>query len=188
MRINEIFYSLQGEGFFVGTPAVFIRMAGCNMRCGFCDTDHSSFIEMTEEEIVKKVCEWPTRHVIITGGEPALQLTLSLLDLLHEAGKYVHVETNGTLRLPPTIDWITCSPKGERVVLGCVDELKVIYLPDGPLTEGIGDVTALRHFIQPCDTGSAEENEVILRKAIDYVLANPEWRLSLQTHKLIHIK
>lgn len=188
MRVNEIFYSLQGEGYFTGTPAVFIRLSGCNMKCEFCDTTHSSYTEMSEEEIMRKVCEWPANHVVITGGEPALQLTLSLLDLLHENGKYVQVETNGTHHLPGTVDWITCSPKGKRVVLKCVDELKVLYLPDGPLMGGTEDVNPIRRFIQPCDTGSKEGNEETLRKAIDFVMTHPTWRLSLQTHKLINIK
>lgn len=188
MRVNEIFYSLQGEGYFTGTPSVFVRLAGCNLKCRFCDTDHSAFTEMTEEEIVAAVCKWPATHVVITGGEPAMQLTPALINLLHEADRQVQVETNGTLPLPDAIDWITCSPKGERVVIKFVEELKVLYLPDGPLTAGTEDVVALRHFIQPCDTGDEAENERILRMAIDYVLTNPKWRLSLQTHKLIHIK
>ncbi len=188
MRVNEIFYSLQGEGFFTGKPSVFVRFSGCNLRCPFCDTDHSSFTEMTEEEIVEAVCQWPATHVVLTGGEPGLQVTQNLIDLLHEADRQVQIETNGTVRIPENIDWITLSPKGEHVVLSTVDELKALYLPSGPLLEGTEDVHPLRWFIQPCDTGDPAENERLLRATIDFALANPQWSLSLQTHKLIHIK
>lgn len=115
MRVNEIFYSLQGEGHFTGTPAIFVRLSGCNLNCDFCDTDHVSSSDMPEEEIVKRVNDFPAAHVVITGGEPTLQLTASLVDKLHDAGKFVQIETNGTRLLDPSladkIDWITCSPK-----------------------------------------------------------------------------
>ena len=83
MRINEIFYSLQGEGRHTGTPAVFVRFAGCNLKCSFCDTDHSRSVEMTEEEIVEEVRQFPARFVVITGGEPSMQVTASLIEKLH---------------------------------------------------------------------------------------------------------
>ena len=109
MRVNEIFYSLQGEGYFTGTPAVFVRFSGCNLSCSFCDTEHTSFTEMSEEDIVQEVCAYPAAHVVITGGEPTMQLTASLVDRLHAVGKYVQIETNGTYRLPRScrVDWIT---------------------------------------------------------------------------------
>ena len=91
MRINEIFYSLQGEGHFTGTPAIFIRFSGCNLKCSFCDTDHSHYTEMTEEEIVGEACKYPARHVVITGGEPLLQITASLTDKLHGAGFFIQM-------------------------------------------------------------------------------------------------
>ena len=91
MRINEIFYSLQGEGFFTGTPAVFIRFSGCNLQCDFCDTTHQSFTDMSEDEIVQQAANYAGRHVVITGGEPSLQLTASLVDKLHAAGKFVAI-------------------------------------------------------------------------------------------------
>ncbi|MBR4506739.1 MAG: 7-carboxy-7-deazaguanine synthase QueE, partial [Bacteroidales bacterium] len=122
MIINEIFYSLQGEGYYSGTPAVFVRLSGCNLQCPFCDTQHGAGTEMSEEEIVDAVKCYPARHVVITGGEPSLQLTESLVDILHAAGKYMAVETNGTRPLPANVDWITLSPKsafvdGAEVVL-----------------------------------------------------------------------
>ncbi len=135
MRVNETFLSLQGEGYFTGTPAFFLRLSGCNLRCPFCDTQHQSFVEMTEEEIVEEASSHKPRHIVITGGEPALQLTQSLVDKLHEAGFFIQVETNGTLPLPESIDWVTCSPKDpphpSLKGRGYPHELKVLYMGDG---------------------------------------------------------
>ena len=100
MLINEIFYSLQGEGRYTGTPAVFVRFSGCNMQCAFCDTQHERHSVMTEEDIVSEVCTYPAHHVVLTGGEPLLQLTSTLVDSLHRHGMTVQIETNGTLPLP----------------------------------------------------------------------------------------
>ncbi len=115
MRVNEIFYSLQGEGRFTGTAAIFIRLSGCNLRCSFCDPRHDDYTLYTENDIVAAIASYPARHVVITGGEPTLQLTRLLVDKLHEAGKFVQIETNGSIALEPdvvaAIDWITCSPK-----------------------------------------------------------------------------
>ena len=97
MRVNEIFYSIQGEGRYTGTPAVFIRLAGCNLRCDFCDTEHQPYQDLTEEEIMRQIADFPADHVVITGGEPMLQLTLSFINHLHSAGKFVQIETNGTI-------------------------------------------------------------------------------------------
>ena len=131
MKINEIFYSLQGEGHWTGTPAVFIRFSGCNLHCGFCDTEHNSGQELSVDEIISEASKYPTQHIIFTGGEPTMQLTRPLVDRLHQLGKYLHIETNGTLPLPDgldkTIDWITVSPKDALVKIQRIDELKVIF-------------------------------------------------------------
>ncbi|WP_304510176.1 7-carboxy-7-deazaguanine synthase QueE, partial [Duncaniella muris] len=92
-RINEIFYSLQGEGYFTGTPAVFLRMSGCNLKCGFCDTRHEEHTLMSPAQIVEAIGQYPTRHIIITGGEPSLQLDQMLVDLLHDEGWFIQIET-----------------------------------------------------------------------------------------------
>lgn len=90
MRVNEIFYSIQGEGRYTGTPAIFIRLAGCNLRCDFCDTEHQPYQDLTEEEIMRQIADFPTSHVVITGGEPMLQITQSLIHRLRNgAGKFV---------------------------------------------------------------------------------------------------
>ena len=110
-KINEIFYSLQGEGYHTGTPAVFIRFSGCNLKCDFCDTRHEEGEMMTDEDIVNEIGKYPAVMVILTGGEPSLWIDDAFIDLLHRAGKYVCIETNGTKPLPVAIDWVTCSPK-----------------------------------------------------------------------------
>ena len=195
MRVNEIFHSLQGEGYNSGTPAVFIRFSGCNLQCPFCDTQHESGTEMTEQEVVEAVKHLAPRSslVVITGGEPALQLTVSLVDALHEIGKRVAVETNGTLPFPPNVDWITLSPKNAWLgneampVLTRADELKVLY--DGSHDPSAFDFIAATHrFLQPMDTGDANRNADLMRQAADYCLQHPQWRLSLQIHKILNIR
>ncbi|MBQ9169477.1 MAG: radical SAM protein [Bacteroidaceae bacterium] len=187
MRVNETFTSLQGEGHFTGTPAFFLRLSGCNLECPFCDTNHQSHKEMSEEDIIAEARRQKPRHIVITGGEPALQLTKSFIDKLHEAGFFIQVETNGTLPLPEGIDWVTCSPKG-KPVLEKVDELKVLY--SGADTDlSIADrIKAREYRLQPLDTGDEMQNRIILRDTIAYVMEHPCWSLSLQTHKLLGIK
>lgn len=193
MKINEIFYSLQGEGYHSGMPAAFIRFSGCNLHCPFCDTQHENGVEMAEEEIVAEVKRYPAQLVVVTGGEPALQLTESLVDALHGIGKTVAVETNGTLALPNNVDWITISPKdtwlGDEAVpvLGKADELKVVF--DGeqaPLA--YSNIAVAHRFLQPCDTGDAVRNAAIVQATVEYIKENPEWRLSLQIHKTLNIR
>ena len=187
MRVNETFLSLQGEGHFTGTPAFFLRLAGCNLACPFCDTNHQSYKEMSEEEIALEACRHKPRHIVITGGEPALQLTQSLVDKLHEAGFFIQVETNGTLPLPEGIDWVTVSPK-ETPILKRVDELKVLFKGDGTDLSIADQIQAKEYRLQPLDTGDEMRNRIILRDTIAYVLEHPKWSLSLQTHKMLGIK
>lgn len=190
MRVNEIFYSLQGEGFYAGTPAVFVRFSGCNLKCPFCDTLHDDFVEMSEEDIMQEVAKHPARHVVITGGEPALQLTSSLVDRLHAAGKYVQIETNGTVSLSAgcSVDWVTCSPKYRPVRLEHIDELKVVFTSSELDMSQYDGFSAKVYCLQPCDVGDREANARILNEAISYCLAHPKWRLSLQTHKMINVR
>ena len=201
MKVNEIFYSLQGEGHYTGTPAVFVRFAGCNLRCWFCDTDFEKGDEMSEDEIVEAVLQYPTRYVVITGGEPTLQITASLCDKLHAHGLYLMMETNGTRPLPDgcQIDWITCSPKlidveeGKRKIatirLRHIDELKVVF-EDSP-TQDMSlyeQIPATEYRLQPCDTQDPLCNQAILNKTIKYILQHPKWKLSLQTHKILNVR
>ena len=178
-KINEIFYSLQGEGFHTGTPAVFIRFSGCNLRCPFCDTRHEEGTLMSDEQLIEALAAYPCRMVILTGGEPSLWIDEALIERLHQAGKYICIETNGTHPLPNGIDWVTCSPKeGAPVVLTHIDEVKVVYV--GQPLAPYAALPAQHHFLQPC---SGQKTDEVVR----HILTHPEWRLSLQTHTPIHI-
>lgn len=187
-RVNEIFYSLQGEGFHSGTPAVFVRFSGCNLACPFCDTDFAAFSEMTAEAIADRVeALLPEQKrsaaiIVLTGGEPALQVDAALLAELHSRLPLpIHIETNGTHPLPAGIDWVTCSPKaGSEVVLKEADEVKVVYTGTSP--EPWHDaIRARQYFLQPCSCANTEA-------VVSYILAHPWWRLSLQTHKYTGIR
>jgi len=194
MRINEIFYSLQGEGVFTGVPSVFVRFAGCNLKCPFCDTDFKEFTEMSEGEITAEVNKYPACHIVLTGGEPLLQLTASLVQRLREGGRTVQMETNGTMAMPRMgwPDWVTCSPKfayckNAQLQIEHINELKVVFddVVDMTVYDGID---ADCYSLQPCDTGDTGRNKAIVQAAIEYCKRHPRWRLSLQTHKMLNIR
>lgn len=187
-KINEIFYSLQGEGANTGTPSVFIRFAGCNLRCPFCDTDFADFNEQTIEDILDEISQYPSNFVVLTGGEPSLQVDQTLIDALHDADYVVAIETNGTHVLPENIDWITCSPKeGSKIVLTEADEVKVVYT--GQDVERYADeIEAESYYLQPCSIEKGGIRTDNVEEVVAYCLANPHWALSLQTHKLINIQ
>lgn len=199
--VNEIFHSLQGEGFHTGTSSVFIRFSGCNLRCPFCDTDHANSRPMSLEEILKAVCAYPSSHVVLTGGEPSLYVDVPLIEALHGQGKYVAIETNGTRLLPKGIDWVTLSPKfhllgkdkSQRqqspvpaMMLTRCDELKVVF-SEGDELPDFRNIQARHHFLQPCDTGDGHTKNN-LQAAIAYCKQHPEWRLSIQLHKMLGIR
>ena len=185
-KINEIFYSLQGEGAFTGTPMAFVRLSGCNRKCSFCDTDFDSFRLMTVAEIVKAVESFPTRYVVLTGGEPLLQVDDELVRALHDANFRIHVETNGTLPVPPGIDWVTCSPKDltPSIQPRSVNEVKIIYrtqtYEELERWKTVFENTEL-FFLQPC-------SGLNIKETVTAVMSMKGWRLSLQTHKLIGIQ
>lgn len=189
LKVNDIFYSLQGEGVNTGTAAVFVRLAGCNRKCNFCDTDFAAFREMSIGEVIVEArsvagdsgCRW----LILTGGEPAMQTDKSLIDALHAQGYKVAIETNGSLPLPDGIDWVTVSPKGETIVTQC-DELKCVFIDETAVSDH--GIEARYYCLQPCDTGDEERNKHILAACIHYIKEHPKWRLSLQTHKIAGFK
>ncbi len=208
--VKEIYYTLQGEGAQTGRPAVFLRFAGCNLWtgreadraaavCSFCDTDFvgtdgpggGSF--RTPEALARAVAaQWPgprrekaRPYVVCTGGEPLLQLDAPLVEALHAEGFEVAVETNGTQRPPPGLDWICMSPKaGAPVVLTHGDELKLVYPQPGAPPERFTHLAFDHFFLQPMDGPDRAANT---QAALRYCLAHPQWRLSLQTHKILAI-
>ena len=193
-KVNEIFHSLQGEGYNTGTASVFIRLSGCNLRCDFCDTRHEPGTMMSLPEIVERVMRYPRAPlVVLTGGEPSLWIDDDFVAGLKQlTGKRIAIETNGTHPLPAGIDWITLSPKSAfvkraDVVLEHCNELKLVY--SGKVNpEEFLSIKADEHYLQPCDTGSDMANEVILQTTIEYCKKHPLWSLSLQMHKLVGIK
>ena len=206
--VKEIYYTLQGEGAQTGRAAVFLRFAGCNLWsglerdraqavCRFCDTDFvgmdgpngGKFADATAlAQAVKE--QWPTHakgkaYVVCTGGEPLLQLDGAAVRALKTEGFEVGIETNGTLLPPPGIDWICVSPKADaeqKLTRG--NELKLIYPQDGAPPERFANQNFTHFFLQPMDNADRAANT---QAAIAYCLAHPQWRLSLQTHKLLGI-
>ena len=193
-KINEIFYSLQGEGFHAGTPAVFVRFSGCNLRCSFCDTQHQEGQMMSVQEIVEEVNKYPLAPlVVLTGGEPSLFIDETFVaELKRKTGKKIAIETNGTQLLPNNLDWVTLSPKSafeggdlEPCVLTYCDELKVIYLGQD-LTQYDG-IEAKHRFLQPCFCEDETQRKANMKACVDAVMQNPGWRLSLQIHRVLNI-
>ena len=194
-RINEIFHSLQGEGYHTGTPAVFVRFSGCNLHCAFCDTQHQMGTLMTTQAIIDEANKYPNAPLIVlTGGEPSLFIDETFVaELRIKTCKYIAIETNGTRTLPTNIDWVTLSPKmgfdggdAEPCVLKQCDELKVVYLgQDLKLYEGI---KASHRFLQPCFSENESQRESNRKACVEAVLNHPGWRLSLQTHRILNIR
>ena len=201
--VKEIFLTLQGEGMQAGRRAVFLRFAGCNLwsgreqdrasaDCSFCDTD---FVGLDGENggryeaaaLAAKVDElWgqgDRRLVVVTGGEPLLQLDSALIDALHVRGFAIAVETNGTLPAPEGIDWLCVSPKaGTEIVQRSGDELKLVWPQAGIDPAELAGWDFDHFLIQPMD---CTEGQSALDRSIAFVMANPGWELSLQTHKLL---
>ena len=188
--VNEIFYSIQGEGFWSGTPMVFVRLSGCNLHCDFCDTDHTASTPMTEKEIYSQVTSCGRfGRIVITGGEPSLYDLSPLIDEMKRNGYRVHIETNGTRPVPDEIDWVTCSPKRvegrfiyDLSIAKRADELKVVFTGEIDGLEELREVFSTENcFLQPCSGNNIPET-------LAYVMQHPCWRLSLQLHKLLNIR
>ena len=194
-KINEIFYSLQGEGFHTGTPAVFVRFSGCNLACVFCDTQHQRGVSMSLQEIVDEVNKYLYAPlVVLTGGEPSLFIDEAFVEALKkQTGKRVDIETNGTRKLPSNLDWVTLSPKTgfdggglEPCVLRQCDELKVVYL--GQDLKLYDDIQANHRFLQPCFSDDANRRQINMEACVNAVMNHTGWRLSLQTHRILNIR
>ena len=209
--IKEIFYSIQGEGYHTGRPAVLCRFSGCNLWsgkeeersksiCKFCDTDFvgtggiNGGVYRSSAELARKISQaWPVQKnkftrpfVVCTGGEPLLQLDHALISDLHEEGFAIAVETNGTLPAPTGLDWLCVSPKaGAPLKQSTGDELKLIFPQPGAEPQKYARLQFGHFFLQPMDGPDREE---ATRRALAYVLAHPRWRISLQTHKILGVR
>ncbi len=205
--VKEIFYTLQGEGANAGRAAVFCRFAGCNLWsgreqdrpaavCDFCDTDFVGTDgdgggKYADARLLAEAVSaaWQgggeERFVVLTGGEPALQIDEALIDALHAQGFTIAVETNGTLPLPAGLDWICVSPKaGTDLAQTSGDELKLVYPQEGLAPDSLLGLDFPRRYLSPMDGPQLAENTAA---AVAYVKAHPVWRLSVQTHKRIGI-
>ena len=207
--VKEIYYTLQGEGAQAGRAAVFLRFAGCNLWsglekdrgeaiCRFCDTDFvgtdgpgGGKVARASQLARAVFAQWPGHakgkpYVVCTGGEPLLQLDKALITALHDQGFEIGIETNGTLLPPAGIDWVCVSPKANaEQKLKHGDELKLIYPQAGAEPERYAGQDFRNFFLQPMDNPNRATNT---QAATEYCLKNPQWRLSLQTHKLIGIR
>ena len=208
-QIKEMFYTLQGEGANAGRPAVFCRFAGCNLwsgrevdraaaTCKFCDTEFVGTDGTlggkyaTAVDLAAQIAAlWPAgkgahRLTVLTGGEPLLQVDAGLIGALHAQGFEIAVETNGTIAAPPGLDWICVSPKaGAPWLQRAGQELKVIWPQPGLNLAELEQADFTHHFLQPMDSVFKRDNTQL---CIDACLANPAWRLSLQTHKITGIR
>ena len=206
--VKEIFKTLQGEGAQAGRVAVFCRFAGCNLwsgreqdrtsaQCSFCDTDFVGVDgtgggRFAKAELLAQIIadEWAgsneSRYVVLTGGEPLLQVDAPLIDALHRHGFEIGVETNGTRPAPEGIDWLCVSPKGNnKLVVTSGNELKLVY-PQADAPPARFEGLKFEHFfLQPMDCPEAAQ---CLDDTVNYCLDNPRWRLSLQSHKLVGIR
>jgi len=194
-RINEIFHSLQGEGYHSGTPAVFVRFSGCNLRCAFCDTQHQQGTMMSLQEIVDEINQYPLAPlVVLTGGEPSLFIDEAFVEeLKQKTRKRIAIETNGTRPLPSNLDWVTLSPKTafeggdtEPCLLQRCDELKVVYL--GQDLSQYDSIEARHRFLQPCYCEDAVQRAANMKACVEAVMTHPGWRLSLQVHRVLEIR
>ena len=206
--IKEIFYTLQGEGAHAGRPAVFCRFSGCNLWtgreedrgkaiCQFCDTDfvgtdgeNGGKFASAQALAAKIDSLWPatyapSKYVVFTGGEPLLQLDEPLIAAMHAAGFEIAIETNGTISVPPGVDWVCVSPKmGAELKVRKGDELKVVIPQPGQALDEYARLDFAHFLLQPMDGPDAAANTKL---AIEMVKANPKWKLSIQTHKLLQI-
>jgi 7-carboxy-7-deazaguanine synthase (Cx14CxxC type) len=206
--VKEIFLTLQGEGAHAGRAAVFCRFSGCNLwsgreqdragaTCQFCDTDFVGTDGTlggrfaTSDELADAIAsQWAGEHgyryVVLTGGEPLLQVDADLIDALHARGFSIGLETNGTIEPPDGVDWICVSPKaGAELLIRRGDELKLVYPQAGAMPAAFADLAFERFSLQPMDGPDVAANT---ERAVNYCIRHPQWRLSLQTHKTLGIR
>lgn len=198
-RLNEIFYSIQGEGHYSGVPAIFVRFAGCNRHCAFCDTDHSVKEKMEyaslKERLANIIEDTGCARIILTGGEPALQVDEAFIQALREdLYAIIHMETNGTVKVPRNLDWLTVSPKDvewefdklEETVDARIDEVKVVVTGAVHRVPAITG-RAVHLYLSPIFRGDIMDKGAVAR-AVNVVKKNEGWRLTMQAHKVWEIR
>ncbi len=205
--VKEIYYTIQGEGFHSGRPAVFCRFSGCNLWsgreedrskaiCKFCDTnfwgtDGENGGKYSKKELVEKIkslypIDQPNPFVVCTGGEPALQVDEEFVVALQDEGFEVAIETNGTHKLPPSLDWICMSPKANTdIIVQKGDEIKIVVPQKGIDPKEFEDYDYTHFYIQAMESEQWDAN---INHAVQYVMDNPKWKLSVQTHKYLGVK
>lgn len=194
--VNEIFYSIQGEGRRFGTPNIFLRFSGCNLTCnrdeqGFdCDTEFTSGRNLAASEILAEIMEIApqARSIIFTGGEPSLQLDADLIQFFKTEDFYLAIETNGTRQLPPGLDWITVSPKTAEHTLKQKTANEVKYVRQRGQAIPKPSVKADFYLISPACQPTGQFDQTDLAWCVNLVKENPTWSLSLQTHKLLRVR
>ena len=206
--VKEIFLTLQGEGAHAGRAAVFCRFSGCNLwtgreqdrasaTCKFCDTDfvgtdgtlggrYATSDDLADAVASQWAGEHGYRYVVLTGGEPLLQVDTDLIDALRARGFAIGLETNGTIEVPDGVDWICVSPKaGAELRVRRGDELKLVYPQAGAMPDSFAGLAFERFSLQPMDGPDVAANT---ERAVNYCIRHPQWRLSLQTHKTLGIR
>jgi len=195
MKVNEIFYSLQGEGGNSGKAMIFIRLSGCNLSCSFCDTEFETGTEMTTDEILTNIKQYPCNNILWTGGEPTIQLTKQIVQTFKAHGYYQAIETNGMYEIPSNLDYITISPKisekgmlkyNERLQRTLINEIKIVLKARDKMPE-YDWLDCDNRFISPINDLHAINYEN-LAYCIGLVKKNAHWRLSMQSHKIWRIK
>lgn len=196
--VKEVFYTLQGEGCHGGKPAVFVRFAGCNLWtgqeadrphaiCQFCDTDFVGGTKYTLDELVLEIGSHFCNFIVFTGGEPCLQLDADLIRALHRRHKYIAVETNGTLPVPPGVDWICVSPKANTAIRQKdADEVKLVFPQQALMPDAVRTQIVARHlWLSPMDGPDLQRN---MEAAINYAKLDRRWRVNIQAHKVWGIR
>lgn len=189
--VNEIFYSLQGEGGRSGEASIFIRLTKCNLACSFCDTDFVDGDVMTIDEILEEIKQYPCKWIIWTGGEPTIQLKDEYLAVFRKHGYKQAIETNGTRLVPSLIDYITCSPKQDyetiKSRIPVVNEIRIPVKVGDTIPDASIFPKADNYFLSPIFDGDKINLENV-DYCVEQIKLNSQWKLSLQVHKLIHIE
>jgi organic radical activating enzyme len=199
MKVNEIFYSVQGEGARAGHPSIFIRLTGCDMTCGFCDTEFTSGLELDPAQVygrIRDIAQGGCKWIVWTGGEPMLQLTPEIIKRFHDWGYKQAIESNGNHAIPRELDWIVVSPKVADHVLArhfstgaleapAVDELRYVRHA-GQLAVPAPGIRARHYYLSPMFRGD-QLDAANVKHCLKLCLENPPWSLSLQLHKLLKV-